>query len=180
MRSAEKDVEEKEVEKVMDQLQDMNVKYATVDLGYMELREFNETKLAGSLKEAEIPYFTTELPHYVKGYFTKEIAEIRNTLAELKGTYDGLSNKNAPSAQELKLLIDRYTTDLKELDTHINQEVRPKAMVKRILQVIKGHEQEKFTVLHFGEEQTFVEIMKLLKDEKVKPNVVFMPLNKFL
>ena len=43
-----------------------------------------------------------------------------------------------------------------------------------------GHEQEKFTVLHFGEELTFVEIMKLLKDEKVKPNVVFMPLSKFL
>ena len=180
MRSADKEVEEKEVQKVMKQLPESNVKYATVDLGYMELREFNKSRLAESLKEAEIPYFTTELPHYVKGYFTKEIQEIRNTLAELKGTYEGLSNKNAPSAQELKILIDRYTTDLNELDTHINSEVRPKAMVQKIMQVIKGHEHEKFTVLHFGEEQTFVEILKLLKDQKVKTNVVFMPLAKFL
>lgn len=167
-------------EELLKHLNKMNVKYATVDLGYTELKDFHETRLAELLKKADIPYFTTELPHYVKGYFATEIQEIKNTLSELKGTYDGLKNKNAPSAQELKLLIDRYSTDLRDLDSHITQTIRPDAVVKKIVQLQKGHEDAKWTVLHFGEENTFVEVVKKLKEEGVKINVVFMDISKFL
>ena len=180
MGDLESEVKDASIKDMVQNFLSMPIKFATIDLGYMTLREFDKTDLSRILKEHEIPYFTTELPYYVKGHFAKEIDKIRNKLDELLGTYDTLSNKNTCSAQELKILIERYSKDLRELDRYINLKVRSEAIVEKMLRLIEDRDDPELSFVHIGEENTFLEIMRLLKDENVKSNVVFVELSKIL
>ncbi len=65
-----------------------SVDFATIDLGYMSNRQFNKTYLSKVLKESEIPYFTIELPNYVKENIVIQIDELKNIYYEIKATYD--------------------------------------------------------------------------------------------
>lgn len=179
IRNSESEVKEENIEKLVDKIKAMPVNFATIDLDYMNLREFNETHLAKVLKKFGIPYFTIELPYYVKGHYSSQISEIQNKYNELKSTYNGLRDKNTPGAQELSYLIDYYSNELRELNYHINQEVRTDAIIKRILQVIKDRDSEDLTFVHFGAENTFVEIIKQLKERDVKSNILFIQKSKF-
>ena len=173
-------VKEDNVEGLFNAIKDISINFATIDLGYMNLREFNETPLSKVLRKFKIPYFTIELPHYVKGHFLSQISEIQNKYDELKSTYDSLKNKNVSSAQELRYLIDYYVSELKELKFYVNQQVRTNAITKRILEVIKDRPDEDLTFIHFGEENTFMEIMKQLKELNVKSNVLFIQSSRFI
>ena len=180
MRATDADVTGKDVEDLVSKFREIPVDFATIDLGYMNLREFNETYLAKVLKEFKIPYFTIELPHYVKGHFTSQISEIKNKYDELKSTYSMLKDKSTPGAQELSYLIDYYSNELTELDYYINQQIRTESAVKRILSVIKDRDSKNLTFVHFGDENTLVEIMKQLKERNVKSNILFIQRSKFL
>jgi predicted transcriptional regulator YdeE len=180
MRDTDADVSGSEIENLVSKFRDIPVNFATIDLGYMTLREFNETKLAKLLKDFEIPYFTIELPHYVKGHFTSQISEIKSKYEELKSTYSALKDKNSSGAQELSYLIDYYSNELRELNYYINQQVRTESAVKRIMSVIEGRDSRNLTFVHFGEESTLVEIMKELKARNVKSNILFIQRSKFL
>jgi len=180
MRSPDIEVKEDELKDLVQGIDTIKAKFATIDLGYMELREFNKTSLSRLLKEHEIPYFTTELPYYVKGHFSKEVDDIKLKLDELMGTYSSLSNKKSGGALELKVLIDRYAEDLMEIDKYITMKVRAGAIVQKILSLVRDPKDEQTTFVHFGEEKTFLEIMKRLKEKGVKSNVVFIQLAKVL
>ena len=180
MRDTDADVSSGDIENLVAKFRDIPVNFATIDLGYMNLREFNKTHLAKVLKEFEIPYFTIELPHYVKGHFTSQISEIQNKYDELKSTYSMLKDKNTPGAQELSYLIDYYSNELRELNYYINQQIRTDSAVKRILSVIKDRDSKNLTFVHFGDESTLVEIMKQLKGQNVKSNILFIQRSKFL
>ena len=132
------------------------------------------------LNRFEIPYFTIELPYYVKEHFSKEIVDFQNKVHELKAGYDMLVNKNTSSAQALKFLIEQYSNELDELNRYINFEVRTEAIVKKILAVLKGRENNDLTFVHFGEENTFIQIMKRLKELDVKSNAIFIQKSKVL
>lgn len=180
MGNIEAEVKEDTIEDMVENFLNMPVKFATIDLGYMTLREFDKTNLSRVLKEHEIPYFTTELPYYVKGHFAEEIDKIRNKLDELLGTYETLSNKNSGSAQELKILIERYSKDLQGLDRYINLKVRSEAIVEKMLRLIEDRNDSELSFVHIGEENSFLEIMRRLKEENVKSNVVFVDISKIL
>lgn len=180
MRDKDANIKEDEIESVIDKIKDIPVQFATVDLGYMNSIEFNETYLAEVLKRSKIPYFTIELPHYVKGHFLGQISEIQNKYNELKSTYDLLKDKNTPGAQELSYLIDYYSNELVELKYYINQQIRTRKITKKILEVLKDREDRALTFVHFGEENTFVEIMKQLKEYHVKSNILFIQKSKFI
>ena len=180
MRDTDADVSGKDVEDLVGKFRDIPVDFATIDLGYMNLREFNETHLAKVLKDFDIPYFTIELPHYVKGHFSSQISEIKKKFNELKSTYSLLKDKNTSGAQELSYLIDYYSNELRELNYYINQQIRTESAVKRILSVIQDRDSKNLTFVHFGEENTLVEIMKQLKERNVKSNILFIQRSKFL
>ncbi|MFX1456074.1 MAG: hypothetical protein ACFFDB_11935 [Promethearchaeota archaeon] len=180
IQNAFEQVEDYDLESLFDTIKNIRIDFATIDLGYMNLREFNKTPLAKVLNEFEIPYFTIELPHYVKGHFSSQISEIQNKYDELKTTYDSLKNKNVSSAQELLYLINYYASELRELKHYVNQQIRTKAITQRIMEVIKDRPDEDMTFLHFGEENTFVEIMKQLKELNVKSNILFIQSSRFI
>jgi hypothetical protein len=170
---------EEDVEDLVKRIKDIPVHFATIDLGYINLREFNETHLAKVLNKSQIPYFTIELPHYVKGHYASQISEIQKKYNELKSTYDSLKDRNTSGAQELSYLIEYYSNELMELNRIINLQVRTKAITKRILQVIRDRDSRDLTFVHFGTENSFVEIMKQLKEENVKSNIIFIQKSKF-
>lgn len=180
IRDFEAEVSKEAIQDVVERIKNIPIHFATIDLGEISLREFNETFLAEVLKKFEIPYFTVELPHYVKGHYSSQITEIQNKYYELKSTYDSLKDKNSPGAQELSYLIDYYSNELMELKHYINSQVRTDAITKRILEVLKDRENKDITFVHFGEENTFMEIMKQMKESNVKSNILFIQKSKFL
>ena len=99
LRDMEEDTTGDYVKNLIEKLKNIPVSFATIDLGYITLREFNETHLAKVLKEYEIPFFSVELPHYVKGHFSSQISEMKNKYNELKSSYELLKDKNSPGAQ---------------------------------------------------------------------------------
>ena len=165
---------------LFEKFKEIPVSFVTLDLGYTTLREFNETHLAKVLKQYEIPYFSVELPYYVKGHFSSQIGEMKNKYHELKSCYDALKNKNSPGAQELSYLIDYYSNELQELNYYINQQVRVDSICEKILSVIEGRDSRDLTFVHIGEENTLVGIMRELKARDVKSNIIFVQKSKFL
>lgn len=180
LRDMDGDITERDVENLIEKLKEIPVKFATIDLGYTSVREFNETHLAKVFKAFEIPCFTIELPHFVKGHFSGQISEIQNKYNELKTSYDLLKNKNTPGAQELSYLIDYYSNELRELNHYINQKIRVDSITQKILEVIKDRDSRDLTFVHVGEENTLVEIMRQLKEHDVKSNILFIQKSKFL
>lgn len=180
MKDKDDDIKEEDIKDLVERIKSIPVHFATIDLGHNNMREFNETFLAKILTNCGIPYFTIELPHYVKGHFTSQISEIQKKYNELKDTYDLLKDKNSPGAQELGYLVDYYSNELMELKHYINQQVKTETIIKRILEVLKDRKGEDLTFVHFGEENTFVEIMKQLKEFDVKSNILFIQKSKFM
>ena len=180
LRDMDGDITEKDVESLIEKFKEIPVQFATIDLGYTSLREFNETHLAKVFKEFEIPYFTVELPHFVQGHFSGQISEIQNKYNELKASYDLLKNKNSSGAQELNYLIEYYSNELRELNHYINQQIRVDSITQKILSVIKDRDSRDLTFVHVGEENTLVEIMRQLKEHDVKSNILFIQKSKFL
>ena len=180
LRDMDGDITEKDVESLIEKFKEIPVQFATIDLGYTSLREFNETHLAKVFKKFEIPYFTVELPHFVQGHFSGQISEIQNKYNELKASYDLLKNKNSPGAQELNYLIEYYSNELRELNHYINQQIRVDSITQKILSVIKDRDSRDLTFVHVGEENTLVEIMRQLKEHDVKSNILFIQKSKFL
>jgi len=180
IRDLDAEVKDEDIEDLIGKIKHIPVHFATIDLGHMNLREFNGTRLANELKKFEIPYFTIELPHYVKGHYASQISEIQNKYNELNTTYNSLKDKNSPGAQELSYLIDYYSKELMELNHYLNQQIRTKSIVEKILSVIKDRDSKNLNFVHFGKENTFVEIMKQLKDRNVKSNIIFIQKSRFL
>ncbi|MFX1326734.1 MAG: hypothetical protein ACFE91_01135 [Promethearchaeota archaeon] len=163
MEDLESDASGKSVENLVSQIRDLHVNFATIDLGNSTLREFENTPLAMYLKKLGIPYFTIELPYYVKDHFTKQINEIKEKYYELKATYDILEEKQRLTAQELNGLINYYSNELKEINNYINMEIRTKSIFKKLLSIIRGKDNINLTFLHFGERDFFMGIFSQTK-----------------
>ncbi len=153
-----------------------SVDLATVDLGYMNLREFNETYLSKVLKEYEIPYFTIELPYYVKGHLVNQIIDLKNKNNEIKSTLKVLTDKNSPAARELSFLINYYSNEIKELKSYINQKIRIDLAVKKIINVTKGLESKDWNLIHFGKKSTFKGINNQLKERNIESKILTVDL----
>ena len=171
---------EESIEDLVEKVKKIPVHFVTIDLGYKSSKKFNETYFAKVLSKYKIPSFKIELPYYVKGHYANQISEIQYKYEELKSTYDSLNNKNVSSAQELKYLIDHYSYELKEIKHHINHKVRSTKIIKKILEILKDRKDKDLTFVHFGEENTFVEIKKQLKEHNVKSRILFMKLSEFI
>ncbi|MBY9021454.1 MAG: hypothetical protein KGD67_10365 [Candidatus Lokiarchaeota archaeon] len=162
------------IEELMESIKNIPVHAATIDLGEIDLEEFNQTYLAKVLKKYNIPYFTLELPHYRKGQFLSQLLEIQKKYNQLKTNYDSLEEKNTPSAQELSYLITYYSNELTELKQYINQVVQTTSIISRILRVIQDLDSEDLTFIHIGEENTFDEIKKQAEQHNCKSNILFI------
>ena len=179
-RDIEPIVQETYIEEFVEKIKLIPVRIATIDLGSMSLREFNQTSLAKVLNKYQISYFTLKLPHYEKEHFLSQLFEIQNKFNELMIKYDSLKDRNTPSAQELSYLIDTYSNEIMELKHYINQKIRTDALTSKILHVIKNLDSKELTVIHFGEENTFAEIVKQAKEQNIKSNILFIQKSKFL
>ena len=77
-------------------------------------------------------------------------------------------------------MIERYSKDLQGLDRYINLKVRSEAIVEKMLRLIEDRNDSELSFVHIGEENSFLEIMRRLKEENVKSNVVFVDISKIL
>jgi len=173
-------VKETYIEEFVEKIKLIPVRIATIDLGSISLKEFNQTSFAKVLNKHRISYFTIELPHYEKEHILSQLFEIQNKFNELVDNYDSLKDRNTPSAQQLSYLIDSYSHEILQLKHYINKKIRTDAITTRILQIIKNLDSKEVTVIHVGEENTFAEIVKQAKEQNIKSKILFVQRSKFL
>lgn len=152
-----------------------SVDFAIIDLGYMSNRQFNKTYLSKVLKESEIPYFTIELPNYVKENIVIQIDELKNIYYEIKATYDVLTDRTNPTARELKLLMNYYLNEIRELKAYINQKIKTDLIVKKIVNIIKGRN-AKCNLVHFGKKSTFKALNSRLEEKNIESKILTVEL----
>jgi hypothetical protein len=172
MDNIELEASKNDVKNLVSQIRDYNVSFATIDLGNTTLREFEKTPLAKNLEKLNIPYFTIELPYYVKDHFTTQMTEIKEIYDELKATYDVLEDKNKSTAQELKNLMRYYSKELKEIKNYINTNVRTKLIFNKVLNLITREDNRSLRFIHFGERSFFMEIFNLIESIKYKHQIL--------
>ncbi|MFX0188154.1 MAG: hypothetical protein ACFE8A_10500 [Candidatus Hodarchaeota archaeon] len=173
MRNHEVDVQRKDVRIFMDYINHIPIDFVLIDSGSDPVENFNHSSYAKVLEALEIPYFIINLPDHIKDHYSKALGEINYKLEELTSCYSGLKDKSTPEAQELKFLIDRYTKDIQETEKYLNFKYRPQAIIKKILSIVRNRGEE-ITFAHIGDQKTFPSIMKLLKDNDIKSNVLFV------
>ena len=172
MDNIELEASKNDVKNLVSQIRDYNVSFATIDLGNTTLREFEKTPLAKNLEKLNIPYFTIELPYYVKDHFTRQMTEIKENYDELKATYDVLEDKNKSTAQELKNLMRYYSKELNEIKNYINTNVRTKLIFNKVLNLITREDNRSLRFIHFGERSFFMEIFNLIESIKYKHQIL--------
>lgn len=141
-----------------------NVKFATIDLENENLRTFTKSSLAKVLEQSKIPFYPVDIPEYVMGYLMVEIVEKEEQVNELIKEFLSLSNKQSIKALNLKSWIDFLKAEINEKKIFLQLKLRPKWIVKKILDIIRLRNDTEITFVHFAQDNIYNEMMKLLKD----------------
>ncbi|MFX1279163.1 MAG: hypothetical protein ACFFA3_07080 [Promethearchaeota archaeon] len=141
-----------------------NIKFATIDLENENLRTFTKSSLAKVLEQYKIPFYPVDIPEYVMGYLIAEIVEKEEQVNELIKEFLSMSNKQSIKGLNLKSWIDFLKAEIDEKKVFLQLKLRPKWIVKKILDIIRLRNDTEIAFVHFAQDNIFNETMKLLKD----------------
>ena len=153
----------KEIKKIMNYFKYIKIDFATVDLESEDLEEFTHSCLGQLLHKRGITYFPIDIPECAKNYFYKELFKKEDLLNDLVIKYINAKKKHSYKVENLKFWIDVHSDDIKEKKEVLNSKLKPQRIVETIADLIETIEKKNINIIHFGEENTFSEIMKLLK-----------------
>jgi len=127
------------------------INFITIDFN-IDLNEFNKSPLAQMLKQQNIKYFQVDIPEYAMGYIYQEIVEKEELLNDLCEEYEIMEDKNSLKGESLKNWIDMLREDIEEKEIFISLKLRPQWIVKKMLDIAKGFEDEEVSFLHLVQE----------------------------
>ena len=163
-----------ELRKIMDYFKYKMVEFATVDHEEESFREFNGTNLAQLLNESKIPYLPISIPDRTKNYFNNVVMEKEKQIKEFLDDYESLNNKNCTKGIYLKSRIDLYLEQRKENTSFFNLIIKPQYIAETILKEIAKSKKDEINIIHFGMENTFSEIMKILKEFNINIDIFYL------
>jgi len=127
------------------------INFITIDFN-IDLNEFNKSPLAQMLKQQNIKYFQVDIPEYAMGYIYQEIVEKEELLNDLCEEYEIMEDKDSLKGESLKNWIDMLREDIEEKEIFISLKLRPQWIVKKMLDIAKGFEDEEVSFLHLVQE----------------------------
>ena len=158
------------IPKLSEFLEKKQINFITIDFN-INLDEFNESPLAKSLKQLDIKYFQVDIPEYAMGYIYQEIVEKEELLNDLCEEFETMEDKNSFKGESLKNWIDMLREDIEEKEIFISLQLRPKWIVKKMLDIAKGIQAENISFLHLVQEDICEDICTEITAQLRKLNV---------
>lgn len=146
----------------------LNIDFVSIDVENENLRSFNKSPLAKLLSQLEIRYYVVDIPEYAMGYLIEEILEKEDQVNELIEEFVSMSNKDSLKGQNLKSWISVLKDEIEEKRLILQLNLRPKWIVKKILDIIRTKNNKEINFVHFAQDNIFMETMNLLKDLNIK------------
>lgn len=137
--------------RLTDFLKKEGVNFVTVDF-QVDMKEFKKTPFAQTLDKLGIPYIQVDIPDYAMGYLYEEIVEKQELQNELFEEYDNMKDKETLKGQSLKNWIDMLSEEIQEKEIFLSLKLRPKWIVKKMLDFASSFENEVVSFVHFVQE----------------------------
>lgn len=141
----------KDTSRLTDFLKKEEVNFVTVDF-QVNMKEFKKTPFAQTLDKLGIPYIQVDIPDYAMGYLYEEIVEKQELQNELFEEYDNMKDKETLKGQSLKNWIDMLSEEIQEKEIFLSLKLRPKWIVKKMLDFASSFENEVVSFVHFVQE----------------------------
>nr|MDO8116404.1 hypothetical protein [Candidatus Sigynarchaeota archaeon] len=114
---------------------------------------FNPKSLVKVIGKCPIESYGIDVPEFAAGYLRQEIDEKKEQATGLEKEYEALADKTSAMAQNMASWIAVLKSEAQELELKLETEVKPKWLVKRILDIAAKFADDEVYVLHFGVER---------------------------
>ncbi|MFX0001830.1 MAG: hypothetical protein ACFE9Q_15260 [Candidatus Hodarchaeota archaeon] len=141
-----------------------NVSFITAEMNNENFKNFKNSSLSTILNALELDYYLLDIPEYAYGYLFEEINRKEEQIRELSTEYINMDDKNSFKGINLKSWIDVLKKEVNHDKNILETKTRPQWIVKKILDLIKLHENEELSLIHFFHEKTLSEITKQLEE----------------
>lgn len=116
-------------------------------------RVFNPKSIVAMIGKCPIESYGVDVPAFAAGYLNQEIDDKKEQAASLEKEYTAMADKASTQAQNMASWIAVLKSEAQELETKLENEIKPKWLVKRILDIATKFNEDEVYVLHFGVEK---------------------------
>lgn len=150
---------------ILKSLVDKNhIDFITVDSNSESFTTFKNSSLSMVLNALNKEFHLLDMPEYAYGYLYEEILKKKEQINDLLEEYRIMDDKDCFRGLNLKSWIDVLKNEVFQEKNILETKIRPQWIVKKILDLVKKHKNEKITLIHFVHERTLSEIINHLKD----------------
>ena len=133
-----------------------------------------DSPLPRLLKSHNVPFYRIQIPEKTRMFYNEKIQTIKKYMKKDQEEYDLLVNKNCARGRYLKFWNELYQKELMEIKKFFELKIKPVYIAESILEQLEGILDENLLLLHFGEIQTFGEIMKTIKLVNSKIDISYL------
>ena len=141
-----------------------HIDFITVDINGDGFENIKDSSLLMALKALNIEYHLLDMPEYAYGYLYEEILKKEEQINDLLEEYQMMDGKDSFRGLNLKSWIDVLKKEVFQDKNTLEMKIRPQWIVKKILDLVKKHQNEIITLIHFAHEKTLSEMINHLKD----------------
>ena len=170
---------ESEYDNLEDLIKNKKFRFAIVDFNDTDSKEMYRNALIKFLDKFKLPYYNIDIPEKAKSYLYHEILRQEVQISELEAEYDKFylnGEEESFKAQNLKTWIDLLKKEVAYKKEHLELVVKPKWIVKEILDIVKEIKNDHLSILHFAPEEVLNELKELFEEYNIK--VINYDINK--
>ncbi|NVM02640.1 MAG: hypothetical protein HWN67_09910 [Candidatus Helarchaeota archaeon] len=146
-------------------------KFISFDLKSEDFNKNSYNSLIKKLRNSMKPYFILDIPKDEKKELLYEITRYDEQIEEIIFEYKLFNNteldKRKLKTQKFKSWIEYLKTEVKEKEYLLNSKIKPRWIVKGLLDLIDLYNEEIMYILHFTSEDVFTELRNILKRHKI-------------
>ena len=179
IKKEDRELFESEYENLEEIIKKRNFRFAIVDFNDNDSKELYQTALLKFLEKFTLPYYNIDIPENAKNYLYHEILREDVQVSELEEEYENLylnEQQDTFKAQNLKSWIDLLKKEVEYKKKHLELIIRPKWIVKKVLDIVNEIKNDKLSILHFAPEKLFSELKSLFEEYNIK--VIKYDMNK--
>lgn len=147
-------------------------RFAIIDFNNKEIKKTYERPLLEFLNNCMIPYFSVEIPEYVKNYLDLGIFDKEILLNELEEEYEELclndEEMNSFKILSLKNWIEILKQEIELMKKNLKMFIHPQWIVKKVLDIVKKIENNVFSIIHFTHKEIYNELTNLFEIYNIK------------
>jgi hypothetical protein len=172
VRNKKQSFDKSQMNKLQEILKTEKFRFAVLDFNDKELKETYEEPLAKFLEKFWIPYFSVDIPDYVRDLLNVEIFEKEAQINELEKEYEKLlfkdEEENSFKIQSLHSWIELLQKEVESQKATLESTIRPEWIVKKVLDIAKMIRNDVFSIMHFTHEEIYSELKNLFESYNIK------------